>query len=49
MQNKPITSPTVADKKIEKDHAAIGKAEQIPVSAPSPVISVSPVVLPETL
>ena len=46
MQNKPITSPTVADKKIEKDHAAIGKAEQIPVSAPTPVVSVSPVVLP---
>ncbi len=28
-----------------KDHAAIGRAEKIPVSAPVPVVSVSPVVL----
>ncbi len=28
-----------------KDHAAIGRAEKIPISAPVPVVSVSPVVL----
>jgi len=31
---------------ILKDHALIGKAEKIPVSAATPVLSVSPVVLP---
>jgi predicted dienelactone hydrolase len=29
-----------------EDHAAIGKAENIPIGASTPVVSVSPVVLP---
>ena len=32
--------------RIPSDHAAIGKAERIPVQAPTPVVSVSPVLLP---
>lgn len=49
VQNKPIALATRANKgiglQITKDHAAIGKAENIPVSVPTPVFSVSPVVL----
>jgi len=47
MQNKPVTPVTGASQEIGlQDHAAIGKAENIPVIAPTPVVSVSPVVLP---
>ncbi len=46
MQDKPIASATGVNKGIAKDHAAIDKAERIPVNAPVPVISISPVVLP---
>jgi len=46
MQDKPVALVTGANKGIGlQDHAAIGKAENIPVSAPTPVVSVSPVVL----
>ncbi len=49
MQHKSATPITGADqemgRQIAKDHALIGKAENIPVSAPTPVVSVSPVVL----
>jgi predicted dienelactone hydrolase len=48
MQDKPVALVTGANKNRSsdpKDHAAIGKAENIPVSAPTPVVSVSPVVL----
>ena len=49
MQDKSVDPVTGANqgiaRRIPKDHAAIGKAENIPVSAPTPVISVSPVVL----
>ena len=54
MQDKPVapvseTSVTGANEGIglplAKDHALIGKAENIPVSAPTPVVSVSPVIL----
>ncbi len=46
MQKKPVAPATGADKVIGlQDHALIGKAENIPVSAPTPVFSVSPVVL----
>lgn len=47
MQDKPVALVTGADKGIGlQDHAAINKAGNIPVSAPTPVVSVSPVVLP---
>lgn len=49
MQDKPVALVTGANQgiglQIAKDHTAIGKAENIPVSAPTPVFSVSPVVL----
>ncbi len=46
MQNKLVALVTGANKGIGlQDHALIGKAENIPVSAPTPVVSVSPVVL----
>lgn len=47
MQNKSATAATGVNEGIVfRDHAAIGKAEDIPVSAsPTPVLSVSPVVL----
>jgi pimeloyl-ACP methyl ester carboxylesterase len=34
------------DLQIIKDHALIGEAEKIPISAPTPVVSISPLVLP---
>ena len=47
MQNKPVALVTGANEgtglQIARDHAAIGKAENIPVSASTPVVSVSPV------
>ena len=49
MQDKPVALVTGANQgigfQIAKDHAAIGKAENIPVNSPTPVVSVSPVVL----
>ncbi len=46
MQNKPDAPVTGANREVGlQDHAAIGKAGNIPVSAPTPVVSVSPVVL----
>lgn len=46
MQNKPVALVTGANKGIGlQDHAAINKAGNIPVSAPTPVVSISPVVL----
>jgi predicted dienelactone hydrolase len=49
MQDKPVALVPGANKRIglqiAKDHALIGEAENIPVSAPTPVVSVSPVVL----
>jgi predicted dienelactone hydrolase len=49
MNNKPNVPVTVENKGISlqmaKDHALIGKAKNIPVSAPRPVVSVSPIVL----
>ncbi len=47
MQDQPVALVTGANKESGlQDHAAIGKAGNIPVSAPIPVVSVSPVVLP---
>ena len=47
MQNKSVAPVTGANQEIGlQDHALIGKAANIPVSAPTPVVSVSPVVLP---
>ena len=47
MQDNTIAPATGAGKKIGlQDHAAIGKAVNLPVSEPTPVVSVSPVVLP---
>ncbi len=47
MQDQPVALVTGANKESGlHDHAAIGKAGNIPVSAPTPVVSVSPVVLP---
>ena len=47
MQDKPVAPVTGANPEIGlPDHAAIGKADIIPVSAAAPVVSVSPVVLP---
>jgi fermentation-respiration switch protein FrsA (DUF1100 family) len=49
MQDKPVALATGANKgnglQIGKDHALIGGAEKIPASAPTPVVSFSPVVL----
>jgi pimeloyl-ACP methyl ester carboxylesterase len=46
MQNNPVALVTGANTGIGlPDHALIGKAENIPVSASTPVVSVSPVVL----
>ncbi len=49
MQDRFVAPATGAahgiDLQIANDHAAIGKAGNIPVSAPTPVVSVSPVVL----
>lgn len=49
MHEKPVALVTGANQgiglQIAKDHALMGKAEKIPVSAPTPVVSVSPVVL----
>jgi predicted dienelactone hydrolase len=45
MQDKPIAPFTEASQEIGQDHALIGKARNIPISAPIPVVSVSPVTL----
>ncbi len=49
MQDKQVSSASGVDQvsgsQIARDHAAIGKAENIPVNAFTPVVSVSPVVL----
>ncbi len=49
MRNKPVAQAAGTNQgtglQIAKDHAANGKAENIPVSAPTPVVSVSPLVL----
>ena len=49
MLDKQVISTTavgqVTGSQIATDHAAIGKAVNIPISAPAPVVSVSPVVL----
>ena len=49
MQDKPVVPITgtnqVSGVATAQDHAAIGKAEKLPVSAPVPVVSVSPVTL----
>lgn len=46
MQDKPVVLVTGTSQGIGlQDHAANGKAGNIPVSAPTPVVSVSPVVL----
>jgi len=42
MQDKPSANKGIG----LQDHAAIGKAENIPIGASTPVVSVSPVVLP---
>ncbi len=47
MQDKPVAPVTGASQEIGlQDHALIGKAGNVPVIAPTPVVSVSPVVLP---
>jgi hypothetical protein len=49
MQDNAVALVTGANQGIgvqtAKDHAMIGKAENIPVGAPTPLVSVSPVVL----
>jgi predicted dienelactone hydrolase len=49
MQNTLVDQARGADKRdglqIIKDHALIGEAEKIPTSAPTPVVSISPLVL----
>lgn len=46
MQNKPVALVTGAGQEISlQDHAAIGKAGNLPVGASTPVVSLSPVVL----
>ena len=49
MQSRTVSAVTGAHgamvQSLVKDHALIGKAENIPVSSPTPVASVSPVVL----
>jgi len=49
MQNTVVDQARGANKgdgyQIKKDHALIGEAEKIPIGAPSPVVSISPLVL----
>ena len=49
MQNEPVALEAGNNQRrgsqIAKDHAAIGKAESIPITAPAPVVSVGPVTL----
>ena len=48
MQNTVVDQARGANKgdgyQIKKDHALIGEAEKIPIGAPSPVVSISPLV-----